>query len=323
LVADTPQYTQDSAVVGVVGLGAMGSGIAESLLRAGFPVVVADLRHDAVEKLVAAGAIAASDLADLAAQCAAVLVVVLDDHQVTTVVDGLAAAPGQMGTVIITSTVMPETVQALAARLAPAGIALVDAPVSGGAEKSALGTLTVLVGGTEQDMLRCRPVIDAIADRVFHVGPVGAGSAAKLVNNVLALGGYVLQVEAMQLAEAYGITEDSAVEFITVSAGDSHGIRTWGRYDRLRRTHTLAGTPAMYDMLGKDLRAAAVAAGKQGVSLPITATLGEVIGPKMLQRDKVLEARGGLRPERLCPACGQELAAPFLEAGRHPHCPSR
>jgi hypothetical protein len=59
------------------------------------------------------------------------------------------------------------------------------------------------------------------------------------------------------------------------------------------------------------------------VSLPITATLGEVIGPKMLQRDKVLDARGGLPPEHLCPACGQELAAPFLVAGRHPHCPDR
>ena len=314
------EYAPPGAVVGVVGLGKMGSGIAGSLLRAGFEVVVADLRAEPVQRLVGAGAAAASDLPDLAARCDAILVVVLDDAQVTGVVDGLAATPARVRTIIVNSTVLPETVQELSARLAPAGISLLDAPVSGGAEKSALGTLTILVGGTEEEMRRCGPILDALADNVFHVGPVGAGSAGKLVNNVLALGSYVLQVEAMQLAEAYGITEDAAVGFITVSAGDSHGIQTWGRYDRLRRTHTLAGTPAMYDMLGKDLRAAAIAAGKRGVSLPITATLGEVIGPKMLARDKVLDARGGLRPESLCPVCGQELAAPFLESGRHPQC---
>jgi len=281
---------------------------------------VADLRADAVAKLVAEGAAAAADLDDLAARCDAVLVVVLDDAQVTGVVDAMAATPGRLRTVVVTSTVMPETVQELAARLEPLGVALVDAPVSGGAEKSALGTLTVLIGAEPADIARCAPIIDAIAANVFHVGPVGAGSAGKLVNNLLALGGYYLQVEAMQLAEAYGITEDDAVEFITVSAGDSHGIRTWGRYDRLRRTHTLAGTPAMYDMLGKDLRAAATAAARAGVTLPVTTTIGGLIGPTMRVRDQRIDERGGLRPEVLCPGCGQELAVPFLTAGRHPQC---
>jgi 3-hydroxyisobutyrate dehydrogenase len=309
-----------NSVVGVVGLGAMGSGIARSLLRADFDVVVADLRPEAVQVLVAEGAKAAVDLADLAARCDAVLVVVLDDKQVTDVVAGLAGAPGRLQAIIVNSTVMPETVRRLARQVEPAGITLLDAAVSGGAEKSALGTLTVLVGGAPGDVECCRPLISAIASNIFHVGPTGAGSAGKLVNNLLALGGYVLQMEAMQLADAYGISEDAAVNFITVSAGDSHGIRTWGRYDRLRRSHTLAGTPSMYEMLGKDLRAAALAAGHREVSLPITALLAEVIGPKAAARDHMLDARGGLRAESLCPGCGQELAAPFLPAGMHPQC---
>jgi 3-hydroxyisobutyrate dehydrogenase len=316
----TRPYDPQTSVVGVVGLGAMGSGIAKSLLRAGFEVVVADLRPEAVEIVVAAGAKAAADLADLAARCEAVFVVVLDDSQVTEVVEGLTGTPDRLETIIINSTIMPATAQRLARQLAPAGITLLDAAVSGGAEKSALGTLTVLVGGAAADIERCRPLISAIAGSIFHVGPVGAGSAGKLVNNLLALGVYVLQMEAMQLADAYGISEETAVGFITASAGDSHGVRTWGRYDRLRQTHTLAGTPAMYDMLGKDLRAAAVAAGRCEVVLPVTAMLAETIGPKAMARDHMLEARGGLREERLCPACGQELAPPFLERGMHPQC---
>jgi len=71
----------------------------------------------------------------------------------------------------------------------------------------------------------------------------------------------MLQLEAMRLAAAYGISEDDATRFITVSAGDSRGIRTWGRLDRARRTHMLAGTPAMYDLASKDVRNAAIAAG--------------------------------------------------------------
>lgn len=319
-VSDGEQYDPGKTVVGVVGLGAMGAGIAANLVRAGFETVVTDLREDAVAKLVAEGAAAAADLADLAARCDVILVVVLDDKQVLGVTEQLAATGGRARTVILNSTIRPETAQSAAARLAPVGIAMLDAPVSGGAEKSALGTLTLLIGGADDVVARCAPVVEAIGASIFHVGPVGAGSAGKLVNNLMALGQYVLQVEAMQLADAYGISEDLAVAFVSVSAGDSAGIRTWGRYDRIRRTHTLAGTPAMYDVLGKDLRAAAVAAGRCGVTLPITATIGELIGQKMQARDVVLEERGGLGPEVRCPGCGQELAAPFLEEGFHPQC---
>jgi 3-hydroxyisobutyrate dehydrogenase len=315
-----PVYDQQNAVLGVVGLGAMGSGIAKSLLRAGFRVLASDLRPQAVEMLVAEGAEGTADMTDLISRCDVALIVVLNDKQVTAVVEGLTGTSGRLRTIIVNSTVMPETVQRLARQVESMGITLLDAPVSGGAEKSALGTLTVLIGGEAEAVKRCGEIIGAIAANPIHVGPVGAGSAGKLVNNLLALGGYVLQVEAMQLADTYGISEDAAVSFITVSAGDSHGIRTWGRYDRLRRTHTLAGTPAMYDLLGKDLRAAATSAGRSGVTLPVTALLGELIGPKALARDQVLEARGGLRPESLCPVCGQELAAPFLETGMHPQC---
>jgi 3-hydroxyisobutyrate dehydrogenase len=313
-VSRTATYMPDSAIVGVVGVGAMGSGIAGSMLRAGYRVFVCDTRHEAVARMVASGADAAADLTDLATKCDVVAVVVLDDEQVYAVVGTLLDDPRRI------STILPDTVVKLREHAAAAGISLVDAPVSGGAEKSARGTLTLLIGAEDIDMKRCAPVFDAIGSNIFHVGPVGAGSAGKLVNNLLAMGQYVLQVEAMQLADAYGISEDTAVGFITVSAGDSHGIRTWGRYDRLRTTHTLADTPAMYEMTAKDLRYAALAASQRDVELPITAILAEAIGPKLIARDALIAARGGLAPERLCRGCGQELAFPFLEAGVHPQC---
>jgi 3-hydroxyisobutyrate dehydrogenase len=314
-------YTPESTTLGVVGAGAMGSGIAGSMLRAGYRVFVHDTRHDAVARMVAFGASPADDLADLATRCDVVAVVVLDDPQVSTVVGTLLDDPRRIATIVVCSTVLPKTVVKLGERAAAAGVSLVDAPVSGGAEKSSRGTLTLLVGAEDIDMKRCAPVFDAIGRTIFHVGPVGAGSAGKLVNNLLAMGQYVVQLEAMQLADAYGISEDTAVGFITVSAGDSHGIRTWGRYDRLRTTHTLAGTPAMYELTAKDLHYAALAASQRDVDLPVTTVLAEAIGPKLISRDALIAARGGLPPERLCSGCGQELAYPFLAAAAHPQCP--
>jgi 3-hydroxyisobutyrate dehydrogenase len=312
--------TPANTTVGVVGIGDMGGGIARSILRAGFPVVVFDLRRDAVDSLISAGAKAAPTLAALADTCDVVSVVVVDDKQVQTVVGTFLRAPGRLRTIIVNSTVVPRTVVQLNDKAQTAGLGLVDAPVSGGGEKSALGTLSVIVGAEAEVLEQCRPVLEAFGSNLFHVGPVGAGSAGKLVNNLLSLGTHVLQLEAMQLADAYGISEDAATEFITASQGDSRGIRTWGRIDRIRRTHTLAGTPAMYEIFAKDLRCAAIAAGDRGVTLPATGVIAELIGPKMAARDELLRSRPDPGPSPRCRTCDQELAKPFRVAGTHPEC---
>jgi 3-hydroxyisobutyrate dehydrogenase len=311
-----------NTTVGVVGLGHMGGGIALSIIRAGFPVAVFDVRPQAVDALVLAGAKPSADLAALAADCDVVSVVVVDDGQVRTVVEGLLAARGRLRTIIVNSTVVPETVITLDALARAGGVALVDAPVSGGGEKGALGTLSIMIGADDDALAGCRPVLEAFGSKLFHVGPVGAGSAGKLVNNLLSLGGHVLQLEAMQLADAYGISEDTATEFVTASQGDSRGIRTWGRLDRIRQTHTLAGTPAIYEIFAKDLHCAAVAAGLRGVTLPATGVMAELIGPKMAARDKLLGSRADANPIPRCEACNQELAQPFRAAGTHPECRS-
>ena len=128
------------------------------------------------------------------------------------------------------------------------------------------------------------------------------------------------RAEAMELAHAYGISEDSVVEFVTVSAGDSRTLRTWGRIDRARRSHYLFGTPAIYEMFSKDVKNAAKAAGQRGVILPIAATIGASMEEKMKVRDTFVEEHGMTAPLPRCGICGQELAAPFRHAGVHPEC---
>ena len=309
----------DTATVGIVGLGDMGAAIASSIVRT-FPLIAFDLRKEAVDKLVALGAKRAESVQALADQCEVIILVVVDDKQVNQVVSELLCHRGKLHTIIVSSTVLPSTVVALREQAGKVGLELIDAPVSGGAEKASAGTIVVLIGGEEAAVRRCRPILQSFGRSLFHVGPVGAGSAAKLVNNLLSLGGNMLVLEAMQLADAYGISEDAVTEFITLGTGDSRNIRTWGRIDRARRSHTLAGTPAIYEIFSKDVKAAAVAAGQRGVVLPIAASIGAMMADKMKARDQYLEARGLTAPLPRCTICNQELAAPYRKVGVHPEC---
>jgi 3-hydroxyisobutyrate dehydrogenase-like beta-hydroxyacid dehydrogenase len=311
--------SQDNTTVGIVGLGDMGAAIASSIVRT-FPLIVFDLRKEAVDKLVALGAKRAESLQALADQCEVIILVVVDDKQVNQVVAELLGHPGKVHTIIVSSTVLPSTVVALEEQASKVGLELIDAPVSGGAEKASAGTITVLVGGEKAAVHRCWPILQSFGRSLFHVGPIGAGSAAKLVNNLLSLGGNMLILEAMQLADAYGISEDAVTEFVTLGTGDSRNIRTWGRIDRARRGHTLAGTPALYEIFSKDVKSAALAAGQRGVVLPIAAAIGAMMAEQMKARDQYVEARGLTAPLPRCTICNHELASPYRKAGVHPEC---
>lgn len=167
---------------------------------------------------------------------------------------------------------------------------------------------------------RCWRLLEAFGGDLFHLGPAGAGMAGKLVNNMLALGSNILQLEAMQLARAYGIGENDATRFIAVGTGDAQGVRTWGRYDRWRRGHRLFGTPGFYNEYSKDMRYAAIAAGERKVTLPLAAGIGAMIPAKMWQRDEYLDAAGWDAGRPRCGICGLELSVAYHEAGVHPEC---
>jgi 3-hydroxyisobutyrate dehydrogenase len=306
--------------VGFIGLGDMGGAIAGSLVRNGVDLVAFDLRPEPVARLVAMGARAAESLAALAEASDVAFVVVVDDKQVNDVVGRLFAHPGRLHTIVISSTVLPSTVIALGEKAKQQGLHVIDAPVSGGAEKASRGIITVMVGGEDEAVRRCWPIFEAFGKHLFHVGPAGAGSAGKLVNNLLSLGGNILQLEAMQLAHAYGISEDSVTEFVAVSAGDSRALHTWGRIDRVRRSHTIGGTPEMYEMFSKDVKTATLAAGQRGITLPVAAVIGATTAEKMRIRDEFLEANAMTGAIPRCTICGQELASSYRAAAVHPEC---
>jgi 3-hydroxyisobutyrate dehydrogenase-like beta-hydroxyacid dehydrogenase len=189
----------------------MGGAMAANALAAGHDVAVCDARADAVEALVARGARVASTPADAAADAEVVSVVVMDGAQVegvTTGPDGVLAT-ARAGTVVaVHSTVHPRVVRAVAA-VAPVGVEVLDAPISGGVQGARAATLCIMVGGDTDAFVRARPVFDAMGSFVLHLGVLGTGLAAKLARNLV---GYVTLLGAAEgraLGAAAGVDLDA------------------------------------------------------------------------------------------------------------------
>jgi len=211
--------------VGVVGLGAMGFGMASSLVRAGFDVAGFDLSGEAVQRLVAAGGRAAATPA-AAAEGAEVLVsVVVNAAQTEDVlfgVDGAAAALPEGAVFVSCATMAPEAARALAARVAGMGRNYLDAPISGGAKKAAEGALTVLASGTPAAMAGARPALAAMAQTVHELGDeAGTAAAFKMVNQLLAGVHIAAACEAITFAAKLGLDIRKVYEVITGAAGNS------------------------------------------------------------------------------------------------------
>jgi len=209
--------------VGVVGLGRMGAAMAATLGRAGVPVAGFDIDGRARKGAAVAGLEVTGDLARLVADCPVLLASLPDDAAVTALVEGphgiLGGPAGRL--LIDTSTIEPATARSLAARLAAAGHAMLDAPVSGGPAGAAAGTLTVMVGGSAAALERAKPVLDALARTVVHVGDSGAGAVAKLANNLLCAAHLLTTGEALRLARAAGVEPARVLEAVNAASGRS------------------------------------------------------------------------------------------------------
>jgi putative dehydrogenase len=243
--------------VGVIGAGAMGMGVIGSLRRGGFPTHARDIRADAQRDAAARGATCHPDAAALARACDIAIVLVVDAAQVDDVLfgeGGAAAAFRSGGIVVLSSTVAPDYTAALAARLASFGVALVDAPVSGGPRRAADGTMTMMVAGADETLARCDPAIGVIAGRVFRVGRTpGDAAKFKIVNNLLAAVNLAAGAEALALAVRAGLDPGQFVDVVNASSGAS-----WMFADRMPRVLAGDSTPhAAAKILAKDVRIAA------------------------------------------------------------------
>jgi 3-hydroxyisobutyrate dehydrogenase len=200
---------------GIIGLGAMGAPMARNLYEAGHLAAVWNRTPDKAQQphdeLVVA--VAASPAA-LAGVCELIILSVSADEDVLAIIDALLPGLQRDSVVLDTSTVSRETALRATDRLRPAGIAFLDAPVSGGIEGARKGTLAMMVGGDEVVLERIRPVLDSIAGRVEHMGPVGSGQATKAVNQVMAAGINQAVSEALAFAAALKLPLDKVIEVV-------------------------------------------------------------------------------------------------------------
>ena len=208
--------------IGMVGLGAMGAPMARNLLKAGHTLKVYDKAEAAVDALVADGAQPATQ--DSLAREVDVVVTMLRTGEVVTEVltgdTGLFAQAANNTFFIDSSTVDVNTARTLSAQAVAAGMAMVDAPVSGGVPGAEAGTLTFMVGGEDKDAIRARPILEAMGSSIVHVGPAGAGQAAKICNNMILGISMIAVAEAFQLATKLGLKAETLYEIVSQSSGN-------------------------------------------------------------------------------------------------------
>jgi 3-hydroxyisobutyrate dehydrogenase len=258
--------------IGVIGLGAMGRGMAGSLRRAGYRVHVCDVRAEAAQAFAAEGGVACANPAELARHCEVVISVVVNAAQTEAVLfgeDGAAAAMAPGSLFVMCSTVDPNRSVALEAQLAERGLLYLDAPISGGAARAASGQMTMMTAGTAAAYDKAGGVLDAMAAKVYRLGDrAGNGSKVKIINQLLAGVHIAAAAEAMALGLREGVDADALYEVITNSAGNS-----WMFENRM--AHVLAGdyTPlSAVDIFVKDLGLVLDTARATKFPLPLSAT---------------------------------------------------
>jgi 3-hydroxyisobutyrate dehydrogenase len=269
--------------VGLAGLGNLGLPLATTLVRAGWDLAVHDVVPGRAEPVVALGATAAPDAAALADRDVLVLAVP-DDAAVEHVLDAYLAVERPGRAVVVHSTVLPQTATRLAGVAAGHGVDLLDAPVSGGAERAGDGTLTVMVGGAEAALERLRPLLDTIGDPVLHVGPVGAGAAAKLANQLTMFANLAGVYEAIDFAAAHGVATDALLTALETSLGDSWIARNLGFWDRTAAAYDASGTPVHDRPWSKDLAEVVQAARAAAVPVPLAGWLAQTLAARVEAR---------------------------------------
>ena len=261
-----------TSTAGVIGLGAMGSGMARSLRRHGCQVHVFDVRAEVAQAFAEEGGVACASAAELAGQCGVIVSVVVNAAQTEDVLfgkGGCAAAMKRGSVFVMCSTVDPNWSMTLEGRLAALGILYLDAPISGGAAKAASGEMTMMTSGLPEAYAAVGALLDAMAAKVYRLGDrAGAGSKVKIINQLLAGVHIAAAAEAMALGLREGVDAAALYEVITHSAGNS-----WMFENRM--AHVLAAdyTPlSAVDIFVKDLGLVLDMARASKFPLPLSST---------------------------------------------------
>jgi 2-hydroxy-3-oxopropionate reductase len=269
--------------VGYIGLGLMGKSIARNILKAGFPLIVHNRSHPAVQELLSEGARGATSPAEVASQVDVVFTNLPDQPDVEKVVfgeNGIAAGahPGLIW--VDNSTIKPAAARSLADKLAGIGVLALDAPVSGGDVGARLGTLAIMVGGPAEALDKVMPVLQAMGKTITHVGAAGAGQVAKAANQIMVAAQMVAMGELLIFSQKAGVDPQKVVDAIKGGAAQCWTLDV--KPPRLFAGNRLPGFKSR--MMAKDLNIILETAREYGIPLP-SAALDAQLYAAMLQND--------------------------------------
>lgn len=254
--------------LGFAGIGIMGGGMAANLVAKGHPLTVWNRTRARAEAIK--GASVAESLQDLAANTDVIMICVSDSPDVIAVVeDGLLPALRRGHLIVDHSTISPAVTRTLAEAVAAQGASWLDAPVSGGSEGAARGTLSTMVGGDVTDLDRVRSFLETYSTTITHVGPVGSGQLVKLVNQILVVGNQMAASEALLFARQAGLDLEATLNAVKGGAAGS-----WMLANRGPQMIANDWRPGFtIDLQQKDLRLVLDAADQQGTPLPATSLI--------------------------------------------------
>jgi 3-hydroxyisobutyrate dehydrogenase-like beta-hydroxyacid dehydrogenase len=222
-----PPTPPERPTIGFIGLGELGACIAQRLVETGHPTVLWARRPASLEPFAGSAATVAESPAAVAAASDVVCICVLDDEGVEQVVSGpsgLLEGAREGMAIAVLSTVRPDTCVKLATDAARRGVLLVDAPVSGSWEEAVTGTLVAMVGGDAAAVAACRPALAAFTKSVEHLGPVGAGERAKLVNNATLIAQVGVVLDSVATGEGIGVDPDRLLTVLAQGSGRSYAV---------------------------------------------------------------------------------------------------
>jgi 3-hydroxyisobutyrate dehydrogenase-like beta-hydroxyacid dehydrogenase len=249
--------------VGFIGLGSQGGPMARRIVEAGYATTLWARRPESLEPYADTAARTAASPAELAAASDLVCLCVVNDADVEEVItgeQGVLAGLAAGGIIAVHSTVHPDTCRSLAERAAARGVTLIDATVSGGGPGAAAGALLVMVGGDDETVERCRPVFETYGDPVTHLGPLGSGQLAKLINNVLFTANLGAAASALALGESLGMDRQRLADVVSHGSSRSFALgRIKDAGGTLDRLAAHAG-----GLLQKDVRLVTELADKSG-----------------------------------------------------------
>jgi 2-hydroxy-3-oxopropionate reductase len=274
-----------------IGLGIMGAPMARNLVAAGYDVIGFNRTPEKTARLVEVGGRAATSAAGAAAEATTVITMLPDSPDVEEVVlgpDGVLSNLRSGDLLIDMSTISPASARRIAQAGGNAGVGVLDAPVSGGEQGAKEAALSIMVGGSAEDVARARPIFDALGTTVVHVGPAGSGQTVKAANQMIVAGTIGLVAEALIFLGSWGVDREAAVE---VLAGGLAGSRVLDRKARPMLDRQFA--PGFrIELHHKDLGIAMSAAREAGVALPLGGLVAQLVAAARAQGHGGLDHSG-------------------------------